>query len=65
MLLSHQPGRLGMLLGETLTLAFCLLSIHSRQGYGAGSLDRGAFWAQGCGQRPTQSRIQGGDAAPE
>lgn len=28
MLLSHQPGRLGMLLGETLTLAFCLLSIH-------------------------------------
>lgn len=61
MLLCHQPGRLGMLLGETLTLAFCLLSIHSKQGYGAGSLDRGAFWAQGMAMSP----IQGGEVAPE
>ena len=34
MLLSHQPGRLGMLLGETLTLAFCLLSIHPNKDTG-------------------------------
>ena len=37
MLLSHQPGRLGMLRGETLTLAFCLLSIHSNKDRGPGS----------------------------
>jgi hypothetical protein len=34
MLLCHQPGRLGMLLGEMLTLAFCLLSIHSNKDRG-------------------------------
>jgi hypothetical protein len=34
MLLCHQPGRLGMLLGETLTLAFCLLSIHANKDRG-------------------------------
>ena len=47
MLLCHQPGRLGMLLGETLTLAFCLLSIHANKDTGTAHSTVAGFGRRG------------------